>query len=412
MDTRGQAERLLDASPVAAGREAVPYFLLSHAYGEDEIFLRRFFNDVSAAVRALLGISGDWPVGYRQMLDVVSTSWSPDERAAVATCRTFVAICTPRYFLSAGCGRSWGIFAARLAAHRAATGRESPALIAVSWLAPGLPDRLPGPDWIAEPISGEQGEDVSVLIRIQRHRAAYEVVVRRVAERIVVAAREDRLPAWEGAWSAAEDLFGRLRPALAVRPPVVRIAVIAGTRRQMEHIRANVEPYGERREDWAPYRPVAGTSAVARARSVAARHEMLTEVVPVNGLLDRLAEAQRSGSIVLVLVDPWSTRRGELLDALRRLKEADDGTAAILVAMSADDPETVEHRAQLRAALRSALGPGPGGRETALRAEPDNATTFDDDLAVALSEAEERVLAAAPGSPPRFAALRPILRGP
>jgi len=397
---------------VAAGREAIPYFVLSHAHGEDEIFVGRFFRDVSVGVRGLLGISEDWPVGYLQAHDTAASSWSTDEQVAVASCRTFVALCTPRYFLSASCGKSWGIFAARLAAHQAVAGRRSPALIAVSWLGPDLPDPLPGPEWISKPITGEHGEDVSVLIRIQRHREAYEIVVRTVAERIVVAAQSDRLLTWEGAWSAAEDLFVRLRWELPRRFPLVRMAAIAGTRRQMEEVRANLEPYGDRSEDWAPYRPITGKSAVARARSVALQREMLTEVVPVSGLLDRLYEARRSNGIVLILVDPWSTRRDELLEVLRGVQKIDDGTATIMVAMSEDDPETVEHRSQLRAALRNVFGRQSRCLATARWAEPENADKFDGDLAVVLSEAEERLLAMAPGSASLTTADRPILRGP
>jgi len=117
---------------------------------------------------------------------------------------------------------------------------------------------------------------------------------------------------------------------------------------------------------------------------------------------------------VVLLVDAWATQLDELRAVLREANEG-DGEAAVLVPTNYDDPETSKHRGLLRVAVLAAF-PGRARRpDLTFHPEVTTVDRFDADLAVAIVEAESRLLRSrAPvtgqTSPNRSA--RPILGGP
>jgi len=121
----------LDARHQRAGVEHGFQFLVSSAPGEDDIFVTRFFHDLSNAVRSALGKDGPTEVGYLDLGGAGEPQWPADARAALATCGTFVALCSTRYFLSPHCGRSWSVFAGRLREFRRRKGSPARCLLVV-----------------------------------------------------------------------------------------------------------------------------------------------------------------------------------------------------------------------------------------------------------------------------------------
>jgi FxsC-like protein len=88
---------------------------------------------------------------------------------------------------------------------------------------------------------------------------------------------------------------------------------------------------------------------------------------------------------------------------------------AVLVPANRDDPETKDHRRQLTVGVQSALPQSARRRDPLFRTDIETAGGFDDDLAAALEEAQNRIfgkgrLFRRPAGGP--ANSRPILEGP
>jgi FxsC-like protein len=397
-----------------------PYFFVSSAPGEDDIFVARFFHDLSDAVRSVLGKDGPADVvGYLDPGGTGEPQWPADAQAALATCGTFIALCSTRYFLSPHCGRSWNVFAGRLREFRRRAGSPARCLLAVPWAAGLEMTDLPDADDLQPQVVGSpSGEEIGVLIRLSSHRAAYRAYVDTLARHAVDAHRRYRLPAArpDEGLDAVSDAFHShpRRHGGDERGTHVSFAVVAGTREQMRRVRANTTSYGDRREDWAPYQPAVSQPLVDRAAAVAAARRIGSEVVPLESLPDRVGAARRRGEIVVLLVDAWATQLDELRAVLRATDTGDEG-AAVLVPTNYDDPETNEHRGLLRVAVLAAF-PGRGRRpDLTFHPEVTTVDRFDADLAVAIVEAQSRLRrsgAAVPVRPGASPSARPILGGP
>jgi FxsC-like protein len=396
-----------------------PYFFLSRAPDQDDIFVTRFFNDLSDAVRSELGKDASADVGYLDPGSSDAPQWPADAQAALATCGTFIALCSTRYFLSPHCGRAWGVFAERLREFRRRTGSPARSLLAVPWADGGALTDLPPVDDVQPQVSPPpHGEELSVLIRISSHRTAYREYVRELARRVLAAHRRHQLPAAapDRGIEAVPDAFAGhpRRRGGDERAVHVSFAVVAGTREQMRRVRANTTPYGDRREDWAPYHPAAPQPVTNRAVAVAASRRIGSEVVSLESLADRLATARDGNEIVVLLVDAWATQLDDLRAVLREANARDEA-AAVLVPTNYDDPETNEHRGQLRVAVLAAF-PGRGRRpDLTFHPEVTTVDRFDADLAVAIVEAQSRLLRSGAAARTRSRArpsARPILGGP
>jgi FxsC-like protein len=396
-----------------------PYFFVSSAPGEDDIFVSRFFHDLSDAVRSVLGRNGPTGIGYLDLGGAGEPQWPADAQAALATCGTFIALCSTRYFLSPHCGRSWSVFAERLREFRLRTGSTARCLVAVPWAGSvDLADLPDTDDLHPDVLAPRSGEEIGVLIRINSHRAAYREYVDALARRVVDAHRRYQLPVARpdrGLGSVSDAFHTHPRRHGGAEQWIhVSFAVVAGTREQMRHVRANTTPYGDRREDWAPYHPVASQPLKDRAAAVAASRRIGSEVVPLESLPARIAVARRHNEIVVLLVDAWATQLDELR-ALLREADTEDESAVVLVPTNYDDPETNEHRGLLRVAVLAAF-PGRGRRpDLTFHPEVTTVDRFDDDLAVAIVEAQSRLRrsgAAVTARPAASPSARPILGGP
>lgn len=397
-----------------------PYFFLSRAPGEDDIYIGRFFDDLCAAVRGFTGVDGSVDVGYLDPAAAEAPAWPTDAQTALATCRTFVALCSTRYFLASHCGRSWSVFAERLGAYRRQTGDRCDNLIPLVWADSSLAVDLPLVDGQeVEPHPTPADEELRVLIRLSRHRAAYQAFVVSLARRIVDAAHRHRLPpaTAEQELASVPDAFaGHARELVgADRPMRISFTVIAGTRQQMRPVRANLGPYGERREDWAPYAPAVSQPVSDRAVALAAARQIGAEVVPLESIVDHVGAARQRNEVVVLLVDAWATQLDELRAALHEVGRRDDDTAVVLVPTNQEDPETAANRAVLRRAVLAAFRDRPQRRDLTFHPDVSTVDRFDTDLAVALVAAQAKAARAQPaggaqpsGSPPD----RPILRGP
>ncbi|GAA2868162.1 hypothetical protein Acy02nite_09280 [Actinoplanes cyaneus] len=387
------------------------YFFLSYASDEDDIFIHRLFEDLSAEIARRIGAEPQQVVGYLD--DSKGGNWPADARAALSTSQTFVALCSSRYLASDRCGRRWGIFVDRIHKDDAGAAGAAGALIPVLWAADGVTESdFHEPDLGVRPHRTPHGDDLRVMMRLRSHRAAYAAFVASLAHRVVETAHAHRLPpAPPGIdLDTAVNPFEQRRRRGEDEQSKVYVVVAAGTREQMGAIRNDLRFYGRRREDWAPYQPVAAQSLAARACGVVSGRRLRSEVVPIESVPERLRQGLRRDILVL-LVDAWATRVGDLERALREIGMRDDETVAVLMPASPDDGETSARQGELRGEVLKSFPGRSSWHDALFRIGVDSPDDFDTDLSVAIAAAQRRA-SRRTWPPPRPGAARPGARRP
>ena len=206
---------------------------------------------------------------------------------AMASSAVLAALCLPNYFASQQCGREWQLFSDLLRVRRLSVAEPTDALLPVVWVpSQRLPDaarRLQHTHESFGPVYRREG--AHHLSRLRRYRDDYHVLLTRLAERIVAAARPfpppapSRVPDLESVRSAfagpaeshapsapldeavATGVGGpahRSRP-LGVAgssgpssegptgPRHVHFVVVAGSSSEVAQVRSDTRPYGRPR---------------------------------------------------------------------------------------------------------------------------------------------------------------------
>jgi FxsC-like protein len=400
----------------AIDNERAPYFLISHARGDDDCYVEDFFGDLRRAVGAAVP-------GRRGAIGVLasegsadSDAWAPDVAAALATCRVFIPLCSPRLFLNRAAGRHWWIARERARRYTHEAGVPSPALMPLLW--------APTPE--AEGITLDLSEidpdrpdrPLRQYLRLRHLRDRYREVVSSIARRVVDTGGRHPLPPYRpmpvpsdipNAFSGADRVPVTVRSGRST----VHFVVAAGSREQMAEIREVVDFYGVRAEDWTPFRPALDHPLADHASAVAADRLFSSDVVDLAQLPARIEQAGHDNEILVLLVDPWSPRLSEHRRLLAGVDHADPGSTAVLVAVSASDPETVDNGVELGVAVRQALAGYAGRADAMFRPDVRTPEDFDAELATVLEAGRNQVLKAArPRYPSAPVVERPILQGP
>ena len=423
------------------------YFFFSYARGGDDPYVQEFFNDLCDEVRALEGLGRDADVGFLDNRHIQpGDTWPETLVDALSRCQSFLALCSPAYFLSEPCGREWAIFQERARQHRLRTGRPGSALLPLRW----LPSRTMPPaaqviQYVSEPRQPNAPEPyrergIRQLLRIRRNRDDYLEFVTTVAELVVDATQNAPLPAetlsvqFEEVPSAFHHAAPTINNAPAAingtlprtftptdllpRSAKVYFVVSAPTADQAAEEslgRRDRHFYGEAARDWTPYKPTTNEPLADYATRIAAERSLSAQVTDVDELEGCLERAERNNQIVVLLVDPWSTKIEQHHEILRQYDQRDDHPAAVMIPWSAEDLETRREAAELNAAVRRTF-PANSRRQHTTTFRPSVLTnaSFGSDLQAVLAESRNRVIANGtlrrplPGP----SAGRPILEGP
>jgi FxsC-like protein len=352
----------------------VLYFFLSYARGDEDELVHRFYEDLSAEVRLRAGEPRDEVVGFIDRTIQVGERWPRRLLEALATCGSFLALMTPRYFQSVPCGKEWHLFGERTRRYDAGAIMESSLLKPVMWI-PTPPTKMHP---VADPIQyysaalGETYQRLGVrqLMRLQRHQDDYHSFVFELAGQIVDGVERHRMP--EGAWTAGFEqvvsAFHSPAPPLAgqpasidqlSRPLLVHLIVAASSRNDMTGVRENLVAYGDHPLDWAPFRPPMPAPLAEYASGIAANHSFDTGIAELSELSRRADLASRHNQIVVLLMDAWVTQLEPAKRALSehntRAGQEPPPTTAVLIPNSRDDTETRQHWPGLSHACRHIL---------------------------------------------------------
>ncbi|WP_432991307.1 TIR-like protein FxsC [Dactylosporangium sp. CA-233914] len=405
------------------------YFFLSYARGPDDLFVRRFYNDLCSEVRAHAGLDRDAEVGFLDNHNIEpGEHWPQALVNAIAECSCFLALYSPAYFLSQPCGKEWTLFDLRTRGPSPGIGTSNHNLIPLVWMPPReLPEVARAVHYDLDlPEEDYRRRGLRQLLRLKRMHDAYIEFLDTVADRIVTAAERppppgstrldfDRLESAFHPTPAGADPAGELPPSFGPSQ-TVHFVIAAPSAAEAESIERDGGFYGDGPQDWAPFRPVRPQPLREYAQRVASELGFESLFTGLNRLGDRIKVAQQHNHIVVLLVDPWSVdiaAHRELLEAYDHHREH---VSAMLVVMSAGDLQTQEHSGRLVELMHTTLGNNERRLdEMMLRRSVITGPSFEADLAVVLAEARNRLVAEGRvfrRPPPGQYSPRPILEGP
>jgi len=344
-------------------REA-PYFFLSYARtpsqssGDDpDRWVHKLYRDVCADILSLTDAMPE-AAGFMDRENRLGAEWAPELSIALATCRVFVPLYSPRYFQSETCGKEWFAFARRALNHRAAQGSgTSVPIVPALWVAV-QPEGLPAVTRtieIQQPWHGARyrQEGFYGIMKLSRFREDYRAAVYGLSRSIIEMAENSRL----GPGSLAD--YTSLENAFAVGGGVgrdvrrMRIVVLAPHTPGMLGGR-NPDYYGAQPRDWRPYLPDY-PQPIARYCADLVERSLGFEPI-VHSFAEYLTEGHATEFPSLFLVDPWLAVSAAGRAMLRQFDEIDSSLAAVLVLWNQDDAQLATAESEIRQGLESSVG--------------------------------------------------------
>ena len=420
------------------------YFFLSYAREDDPERIRRFFDDLSSDVRDLAGADRDEQVGFLDDRSIQpGQRWVAELTEALASCRCFVALTSPRYFRRDYCGREWQVFHHRLLTYEQRWSTRAPSLLPVYWIPT---DTMPALAAEIQRAGAQLGSreyreyGLRQMLDLKRFRDDYRTFVFDLARHIVATAKAHAIPRPRQPVSVREvpNIFhpNSDGPKIALPPGraggtarseggrrrarqrrYVHFVIVAGSRTEMASThRRTLDYYGHQRVDWAPYRSSLDDTLGEFAAQIAAERQFESEVADVQSLLQRIGDAKQNNEVVVLLVDTWGLDIDEHRQALTAYDGHDETTTAVMVPFSSSDAETLGDTTVLQARLAGALPRRLSlGDRVMLRPNVPTHDHFSADLEEILEVAQNRIFERGtvnpkvPRRPPRS---RPVLEGP
>jgi FxsC-like protein len=345
---------------------AGPYFFLSYARtprrdpndrSDPDRWVHKLYRDLCDSIFQMTDARPD-SVGFMDQETRSGEDWALQHGQALATCRVFVPLYSPRYFDSENCGKEWFAFARRQLNHRA-RGLEADAIVPALWV-PVQSRSLPkvaasiqyshddfGPRYNSEGFYG--------IMKLARYRADYQRAVHRLATRIVEVADQTQIsPEQPAGFASLPSAFG---PAsgLGAATSHLQIAVLAPDISTLPPGRTG-HYYGPTANTWSPYRPDYGQPAADYAVDLTRRSGIESGVEAFDDVAANWTADGGSVPPSLCLVDPWATLSPAHQEQLRRLDQIEQPWVSVMVPWNSQDAEMAEAEQDLRRGLSEYLG--------------------------------------------------------
>lgn len=358
-----------------SGRDDRPYFFLSYARtpkrdpgdrDDPDRWVYKLYKDLCGAILQMTDARPD-EAGFMDRENKIGARWSPELTSALARCRVFVPLYSPRYFESDNCGREWFAFARREITHRARGRPVIDAIVPALWTRFDR-GKLP---YVAQSVQfdhkvlGERycNEGFYGIMKLQNYRTDYQRAVHRLAERIIAIGEEsvpfgDEGAAHRLAAAEFESLPSAFGPASARRTAdgQLQIAVLAHDTATLPPGRA-AEYYGDTPHSWSPYRPDYPQPVADYARELAKKCLDCTPLVGDfdSGAVNWLANGHPVPPS-LCLVDAWVSLSAKHQEQLGLLDSVTEPWVSVLVPWNTQDQGLRTAESDLRSSLQQRLG--------------------------------------------------------
>jgi FxsC-like protein len=387
-----------------------PYFFLAYPHTPEQPWVERLYLDLCREVLERSTLSSVLPLQKVGFMDVsgirVGGSWRHEVADALARCRTFVPLYSPRYFLREECGKEWHAFMQRVLDHTARHNGRPAAIIPALWL-PVEDEDMP---LVARDVQCDHRllgqvyaeEGFYTLIKNSAYSEHYLTAVQRLAKLIIRAANSSGLrPGPAEDYTMLRNVFVR---AAGSTPAVKRVTVTvaAPTVGQLPAGR-NPAHYGPSALDWNPYFPDTQQSLADTAVEVARMCAYETTIATLDEGYDTLMAQDAGSGLGVLLVDAFAVDDPMIAAKLSTFDKLDKSWVGTLVPWSRQDPQLQTQGERLRAQLHKVLG----RRLTEIRLDRPLAVNgvptladFRAKLPLVLDTAQARFVNEAPAYPP------------
>jgi len=286
----------------------------------------------------------------------LGTQWSEELTTALATCRVFVPLYSPRYFASENCGKEWYAFSKRVLDQRARQPNTQMAIIPALWV-PVEEDSLPD---VATAIQfnhhdlGDMYGQVGFfgIIKLDRFSEDYMLAVQNLARRIVEVGDKTKInQGWHTDFDTSESAFGH-SDVHEMPEKRMQLTVVTVDTSNLPDGRSG-QYYGRTPLQWRPYFPAAPMPIVDYARELARYLGCKPRVI---SLVDHLKDVAKGVNAPgLFLIDAWAVTSQGYCDDLRRLDELDQEWTSVLHPWNTEDDQTSTANG-LRESVEACLG--------------------------------------------------------
>lgn len=395
----------------AGGDAPEPYFFLSYAHTpknhpkdrDPNIWVERFYRDLCAHVLQLTSLPAGVPAGFMDQQMQPGEGWQERLSEALASCRVFVPLYSPRYFLSEQCGREWFVFSTRAVHHQArSNGSSGSGIVPALWV-PVPAKQLPQPAERLQFNHATFGDDYADegfygLIKLRYLRDQYERAVYLLAKRIVSVAEQTRIS--EG--DPRQD-YGAMPSAFGPPGPTreMEVSVLACSWSDLPEGRSP-DCYGQRPRDWNPYHPKSSRPLADHAVDLVRNLDYRVRVGEFEAEAERLLAPGPPQAPGLLLLDRWALDAPHRRELVRRLCAEDRPWISVMIPWNREDAESRLRNEEFRAATEESLAARPderGGHRSPTGGLP-TLEAFSQELPGAVKAADRHYAAHAPAYPP------------
>jgi FxsC-like protein len=342
-----------------SGVDSAPYFFLGYAHTPEQSWVAKLYRDLCTEVLERTVLPTTAQVGFMDESGIpLGGVWREEVAGALASCKVFVPLYSPRYFTREECGREWHAFAQRILDHKARLPGNPTAIVPALWTPvdfaemPEVARRIQmnheslTPDYVQE--------GFYTLIKNSYYAESYTTAVQQLAKHIIQAAETSQLRPCSirdfGSPRNAFDEPNRERPA----DRRLTVVVAAPTLDRLPAGRSS-SYYGASANDWNPYHPSSRQTIGEYTAEVARMHSYEPTLLSFDDGYDVLREADASSGLGVLLVDAWVGADESLARKLRGFDALDLEWIGTMVPWNQDDPETKRNADDLKRDLFSLL---------------------------------------------------------
>jgi FxsC-like protein len=323
-----------------------PYFFLAYAHTQEQSLVRQLFEDLSTEIRERTTLPLATEVGFMDTPVIpVGSEWRPEVLEALATCRVFLPLYSPRYFDRVECGREWACFAQRMLDDRARrAGDAPPAIVPALWTPVDMekvPERVRQIQVNHEKFgSTYAAEGFYTIIKNSLYEQDYITAVQELAKHIIRTAEASTLaPAQVSDFDQIEDAFA---PNHTTGPVDRKLTVVVAAPR-IDRLPEGRDPecYGPSAVDWNPWRTHQVRNSVgSHTADVARWHNYQPNIVSFDEDFDIIRSSAPERGLGLLLVDAWSIEITDLAEQLKRFDQLELDWIGTLAPWNRADPQT------------------------------------------------------------------------